>query len=120
METPVQQCHRLLSALEELASQEAAMICAEDYAGIGRGQKRAAPLVARLVSLALESDLPVRQRVLALVARRNANQEKIDAHVARTQAELQRTQLARGRVFQMAPAYRGARRSGARRLVAQA
>jgi hypothetical protein len=106
METSAQTCARLVSALEDLMSQEAATLEARDFPAAIALQNRAAPLIEHLVTHEAEIvDRGLRQRILALIVRRNKTGEWLAEQVARTRQELDETQGAQRRVAQVAPAY---------------
>jgi len=108
METPIQQCKRLLLALEDLVVQESLLITEGAYDEVVRVIERAAPLVARVVDLAPAADGAARQQAVALIAQRTRNQERLAVQLARTKEDLRETQLSWNRVALIAPAYRGA------------
>lgn len=106
METPAQMCERLVTALEDLAGQEAATLETRDFAAVIAIQDRAAPLVDLLVAHApAVTDRAVRTRITALLAKRHRTGEWLSEQIARTREELQRTETAQRRVAQVAPAY---------------
>jgi hypothetical protein len=116
METPVQQCLRLLAALEDLVAQESHLIGAENYEEVIRVQERAAPIVERLVALAPAADAGALRQASGLIERRRQNQELMARHVERTAAELDEAREARSRLTHFAPAYRVAPPATVRRL----
>jgi hypothetical protein len=109
---------RLLAALEDLAAQESFQLAGEDYNAVRRTQARAEPLIAELVRFggsAVTSD--IRPRLEALLARRQRNQDHLNAQVANVRDALVRTEASRRRIDQIAPAY-GVRPSRRKRAVA--
>jgi hypothetical protein len=106
METPAQMCTRLLTALEDLAAQEAATLQARDFATAIAIQDRAAPLVELLAAHREElNDPTLRARVAELFARRSRTGEWLAEQMARVREELRQTDVARRRVAQVAPVY---------------
>ncbi len=106
METPAQTCARLVAALEDLTAQEAATLEARDFPAAIAVQQRAAPLIEHLVAHEAEIvDAALRQRLRALVLRRNKTGEWLAEQVARAREELGEAQAAQRRVAQVAPAY---------------
>jgi hypothetical protein len=109
MESPFQTAQRLLSALEDFASQEAVLLRSLDLVEAVQISERAAPLVEKLCALAVDPGVAVlRPRVEDLVARRRRNSVLLDAHLARLQGELRRIDEARVRLARVAPVYGGA------------
>lgn len=107
METPAQRCERIVSALEDLAAQEAASIAQGDFAAVEALHERTAPLVEFLADAGSES-LSVsglRRRLVAVYERRHRSGEALAAAMARTRLELAQTQAAQRRVARVAPAY---------------
>lgn len=108
METPLQTAQRLLSALEDFASQEAVLLRSLDLVEAVQISERAAPLVEKLCSLAIDPGVSsLRPRVEELVAQRRRNAVLLDAHLARLQGELRRIDEARLRLSRVAPVYGG-------------
>ncbi len=96
---------RLLTALEDLISQEEVLLRAADYLGVLATQERAAPLVDRLAGLAMHADLATRSRITALVARRTEGLELLAAEIERTRVELSEMQASQHRAARIAPVY---------------
>jgi hypothetical protein len=106
METPVQTAARLLTALEDLAAQEATMLRTLEFVDAVAIQERTAPLVQKLAELAAHPEVAaLRERVGELLARRNQNRHYLDTELARLQVELRRVDEARLRLAGLAPAY---------------
>ena len=106
METPAQLCARLLVALEELASQEAASLEARDFSAVVHLQERAAPLVAHLAAHGpAVADTALRVRIAAWLARRHETGEWLAAQIAQTKEQLREVEAAQRRVSRLAPAY---------------
>lgn len=106
METPAQTCARIVTALEDLARQEAAALQARDFATAMLLQDRAAPLVEHLAMHEAEivsSDL--RFRVAAVHALRSQTGEWLAGQMDQTRQDLQQMDVSRRRVAQIAPAY---------------
>jgi hypothetical protein len=109
MATPLQTAQRLLSALEDLASQESVLLRSLDLVEAVQIAERAAPLVEELCALVAESPevSPLRDRVEELVAQRRRSAVLLDSHLSRLQTELQRIDEARNRLARVAPVYSG-------------
>jgi hypothetical protein len=116
METPAQQCTRLLAALKDLLAEESVLIGAQDYAAVTRIQERAAPLVERLAALAPAADIEARASAISVMALRNQNLERMAAQIAAVEGALEQTREARSRLTQVAPAYRSSPPIAVRRL----
>ncbi len=105
MESPAQTCARLLAALEDLVTEEAGLLAAEQVADMVALQERMAPLVERLVTLAPVADGVLRARVRALVERRAYIGADLAARIAHLRAELDRMAETRHTVQRIAPVY---------------
>lgn len=107
METAAQRCERIVSALEDLAAQEAASVAQGDFAGVQALHERTAPLVEFLADAGSESlSVPgLRRRLVAVYELRHRSGEALAAAMARTRLELAQTQAAQRRVARVAPAY---------------
>jgi hypothetical protein len=105
MESPAQTCDRLLTALEDLVSEEAALLADEQVGAMVELQCRMAPLVDRLVALAASADSTLQSRVRALVARRAYVGAELATRLAHLHAELDRMSAARHTVNRIAPVY---------------
>jgi hypothetical protein len=115
MESPFHAAQRLLSALEDFASQEAVLLRSLDLVEAVQISERAAPLVEKLCALAIDPGVvTLRPRVEDLVARRRRNAVLLDTHLARLQGELRRIDEARVRLARVAPVYGGAAPSESR------
>jgi len=100
---------RLLTALEDLASEETVLLRSLDLFEAVQLAERAAPLIERLCSLLAEEPeiRDLRPRVEALVAQRRRNSAMLDSHLVRLQSELRRVEEARKRLSRVAPVYGG-------------
>lgn len=109
MKSPLTTAQRLLSALEELASEETVLLRSLDLFEAVQLAERAAPLIERLCGLLAEAPEigTLRPRVEALVAQRRRNSAMLDSHLARLQSELRRVEEARKRLARVAPVYGG-------------
>ncbi|MBA4137980.1 MAG: hypothetical protein C0518_11740 [Opitutus sp.] len=109
MRSPLQTAQRLLTALEDLASQESVLLRSLDLVEAVQISERAAPLVEELCALVAESPevAPLRDRVEELVAQRRRSAVLLDSHLSRLQTELQRIDEARNRLARVAPVYSG-------------
>src|SRR4051794_4832065 len=106
METPAQMCVRLVTALENLAAQEAACLQNRDYAAVVQIQERAAPLVEHLAAHGPEvADGKLRARIAALLQQRHENGVRLSAEIGRTRQQLQDLQATQRRAAQVAPVY---------------
>jgi hypothetical protein len=106
METPAQMCARLMTALEEIARQEAASLGARDFAAVVHLQERAEPLVAHLAEHGPEvADAALRTRIAAFLAHRHETGEWLAEQIALTKEKLREIEAAERRIARMAPAY---------------
>lgn len=105
MENPAQTCDRLLSALEDLVSEEAGLLADEQVGAMVALQERMAPLVDRLVALAGSADATLQMRVRALVARRAYVGAELAARLAHLRTELDRMTATKHTVSRIAPVY---------------
>jgi hypothetical protein len=105
METRAQTLARLLSALEDLSEHETLLLRAEDYTGVLETQQRAAPVVERLTRLADAADGKTRQRIAAVLAKRQRSYDWLSAKIACVRGELRELQASQRRIAQIAPAY---------------
>jgi hypothetical protein len=105
MSTNSGQLSRVLSALEDLASQEELLLHAEDYAEVVTVQVRMAPLINFLVAEVADADTAVRARISALVARRDRTQQRLDRDVGKMREEMVQLEASRRRIARVAPAY---------------
>ena len=106
METPEQMCGRLVAALEDLVAQEAATLEARDFATVAHLQQRAAPLVEHLgTHSAAVTDPALRERIRALLLRRQQTGEWLAAQIEQAKEALRLNGERRHRVTQIAPVY---------------
>jgi len=114
MQTPAQRSARILSALEDLVAQEAAVLHARDFVAAAELAERAAPLIEFLTSDAGSAglDSQLRRRIAALQERRRESEHWLAAQIALTREELRQTVVSQRRVACVAPVYGqgGARR----------
>lgn len=107
METPVQRCVRIATALDDLAAQEAAALAAHNFSGVLVLQDRAAPLVEFLAANAAShaGDAVLRTRVAAVQARRACTSALLAAEIERARTELLEAGFAQNQVAKIGPAY---------------
>lgn len=108
METSFHRCARLLTALEDLANQEALLISSGDYDGVLAVQERAAPLVAGLALVAGGADAALRRRASDLITLRARSREQLAVKIELAREELGAIEASRNRMTQIVPAYRPA------------
>ena len=119
METPAQTCSRLLTALEDLAKQEAVTLAARDFATVVKLQERAAPLVELLGTHGpAVADAALRARIAAWLAHRHETGEWLAAQIAQTKAELDKLDTSRRQASRFAPVYGRGTATMARQLSA--
>ncbi len=120
METPAQTCARLVAALEDLVAREAATLEARDFAAVVHLQERCAPLVELLgAHHAAVTDAALRERIRALISRRQQTGEWLAEQIEKTKRALQQANEGRRRVAQIAPVYgRGNAAPSSRQLCA--
>ncbi|MBI5767172.1 MAG: hypothetical protein HZA93_05205 [Verrucomicrobia bacterium] len=96
----------MLTALEELAGQEAMSLEARDFAAVVHLQERAAPLVQLLGAHAPEiTDPAIRRRVREFLDRRHETGEWLAEQIEQTRGRLRELDGARSRLTRLAPAY---------------
>ncbi len=107
METPAQRCLRIVAALEELASQEAAAVGREDFSTVQTLHERTAPLVEFLAAAGADvlGSAGLSRRLVAVYELRRRSGEVLAAAMARVRGELDANRLSRARVAQIAPVY---------------
>ncbi|WP_457795386.1 hypothetical protein [Horticoccus sp. 23ND18S-11] len=107
METEAQRCNRIVTALEDLAGQEATALANRDFATVLALQERTQPLVDFVVSsgavVAKASGLRV--RIAALRDRRDRTSSALSAQLEQTRADLAQLQVKQRRVARIMPAY---------------
>lgn len=105
-ETPAQTCARIVTALEDLARQEAAVLQSRNFSAAVLLQERAAPLVEHLV--AHEGDVTssdLRSRIAAVSALRSQTGEWLATQIERAREELQQMDASQRRIARVAPVY---------------
>ena len=107
METASERCARIVTALEDLAAQEAAGVSHRDLAGVQALHERTAPLIEFLASVGSDvlSAPGLRRRLIAVYELRHRSGEALAAAMARTRLKLTQTEVAQRRVARIAPAY---------------
>lgn len=106
METAAQACARLVTALEDLAAQEAVCLQTRNFDAVVSIQNRAAPLVEHLAKHGPEvADDELRNRIAAVLARRTETGAWLMAEIERTRERLNSLQANQRRVSKIAPAY---------------
>ncbi|MEO6004635.1 MAG: hypothetical protein ABIZ04_14700 [Opitutus sp.] len=106
MEKPQQKFNRLVGALDDLVTQEAATLAERNFEGAVEIQERAEPLVSAIADLgAVVADAVARARVAGLLARRQHNIDFLESQLATARAELMAIQGSALRVAQIAPVY---------------
>ena len=106
METPVQCATRLLVAFSELIEQEGMYLRGGSFDLVAKIRERTGPIVRQLVEL---SSLPgvgnFRGQVAALLERSAQHSALLEEKMEEAVAEIRRTDRARHRAAQLAPAY---------------
>lgn len=117
MESPAQRCARIVSALEDLAAQEAAGVARQDFATVQTLHERTAPLVEFLAATGAEAlgAAGLRRRLVAVYELRARSSEILAAAMAQVRVDLARTEAGQRRAARIAPAY-GAHEERAPRL----
>ena len=106
METPVQHAARLLIALNELIEQEGLHLRAASYDQVLEIRHRTEPVVRQLVELSGQPGVnQLRVQVNELVERSAAHSRFLQERMDEVGAEIRRTDQARHRAAQLAPAY---------------
>ena len=107
---PIPTATRLVSALEELITQETVLIRTMDFIDAVQVRERAAPLVEKLCELATDPAIEtLRPRIDGLLERCSQNYHFLDGQLTKLQHELNRVGEARGRLRNVAPAYKAGR-----------
>jgi hypothetical protein len=121
METPGQTGGRLLAALDDLVTQEAAAVLAGDYGVIAGLQARTAAVGEKLSSLAGDPTVAaLRLQVEALLERREQTQRQLTQRLTAVRLEIERLRTVRLRVTRLGPAYGGRVAGAAPRFTAAA
>jgi predicted component of type VI protein secretion system len=106
MEAPRQRFNRLVGALEDLVTREAATLAEHDYEKVQEIQNSTAPLVAAIAGLGQDiRDDVARARVAGLLARRQHSIDVLESQLATARDELMAVQGSALRVAQIAPVY---------------
>lgn len=99
-------CARLVTALEDLAAQEAVCLQTRNFGAVISIQDRARPLVEHLAVHGPDvADEALRRRIAALIAKRNESGAWLAAEIDRTREQLHTLEGNRRRVARIAPAY---------------
>ncbi len=108
MKSAASTLRRLLQALEDIGCREdGALACGDGHAFLAL-ERRAEPLVLRVVELAAETspmDPALRERGAALIASRGARRARLVRLLETTRDEIGRLHEARSRVLAFRPAY---------------
>ena len=106
MDAPRKKFNRLVEALEELVTHEAASLGEHKFDAVADIQRRTEPVVEAIAELgSLVSDAVARARVAGLLARRQHNIDYIESQLATARSELMAVQESTSRVAQIGPAY---------------
>ncbi|MEO7597403.1 MAG: hypothetical protein ABIV50_00610 [Opitutus sp.] len=106
MEAPRQKFNRLVSALDDLVTREAATLAEKDYAAVAEIQRSAEPVVAAITDMgSVISDAVARARVAGLLARRQHSLDFIESQLETARSELMAVQESSVRVAKIAPVY---------------
>jgi hypothetical protein len=111
-EAPAQKVARLLSALEDLISQESLAIRSGDFPCVLRTQQRVAPLVECLIGLAASAGDAARARIAAIVDQRRRSDDWLATALAKGRDELRQMQRSRRQLAKIRPVYGGAAGGG--------
>lgn len=119
MEMPAQKFERVLSALEDLAVQEAASFQVDDFGAMIEAQERAESLVAYVsgfdTRLVRSDFLP---RLVAVREKRAGTSRQLAEKILHTRAQLREVQANQRRITHVAPAYASSESASERRLLA--
>jgi hypothetical protein len=106
MDAPHKKFNRLVEALEDLVTHEAATVAEHNYGAVADIQRRTQPLVEAIAELgSVVSDAVARARVAGLLARRQHSIDYIESQLATARSELMAVQESASRVAQIGPAY---------------
>ena len=106
MDTHQKKFNRLVEALEDLVTHEAATVAEHNYAAVADIQRRSEPVVEAIAELGgVVADAVARARVAGLLARRQHSIDYIESQLATARSELMAVQESTSRVAQIGPAY---------------
>jgi hypothetical protein len=106
METPRQQCARLIVALQDIADQEGASVRSGDMAMVRSLQERAAPLVEWLVQNGPAiADAEIRRQIAAILALREKSARLLATAAAQARAEVESLNGRQRTIARIAPVY---------------
>ena len=106
MEAPRQRFDRLVGALDDLVTREAATLAEKDYVAVAEIQRSAEPVVAAIADMgSVIADAVARARVASLLARRQHSIDFIESQLATARSELMAVQESSVRVAKIAPVY---------------
>lgn len=120
MSADAQTLDRLLVALEDLVAGERIALQAGDHPMVAALQERADPVVARLVELAPVASRPARERVRALLERREEHGRWLQESMNKARSELARMTEGQRVVARIAPVYGRSPSTGASQFSGQA
>ncbi len=107
-ESSRQHCARLVSALADLADQEAASLRARDFAAVLEIQRRAAPIVADLESTGpAAADQSLRNQLSAVLRLRENTVRELQAQIEDAKQQIDSLDVSKRRVSKVAPVYGG-------------
>jgi len=106
MDAPRKKFNRLVEALEDLVTHEAATVAEHNYAAVADIQRRSEPVVEAIAELGgVVADAVARARVAGLLARRQHSIDYIESQLATARSELMAVQESTLRAARIAPAY---------------
>jgi hypothetical protein len=120
MSADAQTLDRLLVALEDLVAGERSALQAGDHPMVVALQERADPVVARVVELAPVASPQARERVRALLERREEHGRWLQESMANARSELARMSEGQRVVARIAPVYGRSPSMGASQFSSQA
>ena len=106
MDASQQRFNRLVGALEELVTHEAATIAEHNFEAVGEIQRRTQPLVEAIASMGDQvADSVARARVAGLLARRQHSIDFLESQLETARSELMAVQESTVRAAKIAPIY---------------
>ena len=106
MDASQQRFNRLVGALEDLVTHEAATIAGHNFEAVGEIQQRAQPLVEAIAGMGADvADAVARARVAALLARRQHSIEYLESQLETARSEMMAIQESTLRAAKIAPVY---------------
>ena len=106
MDASQKRFNRLIGALEDLVTQEAATIAEHNFEAVGEIQRRTQPLVEAIAGMGDQvADSVARARVASLLAQRQQSIDFLESQLATARSEMMAVQESTRRAARIAPVY---------------